>query len=64
MATELAFAKSFLGLLDTKPSKISPDHVEDPRTYPGISPVSSLLPRSLSLYLALNFTTNISPLPI
>ncbi|KAK4133002.1 hypothetical protein BT67DRAFT_435262 [Trichocladium antarcticum] len=35
MATEIAFAQSFLAFLDTKPSKISPDHVEDPRTYPG-----------------------------
>lgn len=39
MATELAFAKSFLSLLDSKPRKLSPDHVEDPRSYPGSSPV-------------------------
>lgn len=39
MATEISFAKSFLSLLDTKPAKISPDHVEDPRTYPGSTPV-------------------------
>ncbi|KAG7285101.1 hypothetical protein NEMBOFW57_009721 [Staphylotrichum longicolle] len=43
MATELTFAKTFLSLLDSKPPKISPDHVEDPRTYPGTSPYT--LPR-------------------
>ncbi|KAL2127617.1 hypothetical protein VTI74DRAFT_10396 [Chaetomium olivicolor] len=43
MATEVSFAKSFLSLLDSKPSKISPDHVEDPRTYPGSTPY--ILPR-------------------
>ncbi len=39
MATELAFAKTFLSLLDSKPTKISPDHVEDPRSYPSTTPV-------------------------
>ncbi|KAL2171633.1 hypothetical protein VTG60DRAFT_2201 [Thermothelomyces hinnuleus] len=43
MATEVAFAKTFLSLLDSKPSKISPDHIEDPRNYPGSSPY--ILPR-------------------
>ncbi|KAK4155218.1 cell-cycle control medial ring component-domain-containing protein [Chaetomidium leptoderma] len=43
MATELTFAKTFLSLLDSKPAKISPDHVEDPRSYPGSSPYT--LPR-------------------
>ncbi|KAK4120812.1 hypothetical protein N657DRAFT_624402 [Parathielavia appendiculata] len=43
MATELTFAKTFLSLLDSKPSKISPDHIEDPRSYPGTSPY--ILPR-------------------
>ncbi|KAE9371986.1 hypothetical protein N431DRAFT_456743 [Stipitochalara longipes BDJ] len=33
--TDLAFARSFLATLDAKPSKISPEHVEDPRTYPA-----------------------------
>lgn len=37
--TELAFAKSFLSSLDTKPTKISADHVEDPRSYPARSAV-------------------------
>ncbi|KAK0740656.1 cell-cycle control medial ring component-domain-containing protein [Schizothecium vesticola] len=40
-ATEIAFAKSFLALLDTKPTKITPDHVEDPRGYPSSSPVQT-----------------------
>ncbi|KAK3345344.1 cell-cycle control medial ring component [Neurospora tetraspora] len=38
MATEVAFAKTFLAILDTKPTKISADHVEDPRTYPASTP--------------------------
>lgn len=38
-ATEISFAKSFLGLLDAKPAKITSDHVEDPRNYPGTMPV-------------------------
>ncbi|KAK3343893.1 cell-cycle control medial ring component [Lasiosphaeria hispida] len=43
MATEISFAKSFLTLLDTKPSKITPDHIEDPRNYPSGTPY--ILPR-------------------
>lgn len=39
--TELAFARSFLNSLDGKPTRISPDHVEDPRTYPARSAVHS-----------------------
>ncbi|KAK1777879.1 cell-cycle control medial ring component [Copromyces sp. CBS 386.78] len=38
MATEVAFAKTFLAVLDTKPTKISADHVEDARTYPASTP--------------------------
>jgi len=33
--TELSFAKSFLQTLDARPSKLSPTHVEDPKTYPA-----------------------------
>ncbi|KAL2265557.1 hypothetical protein VTJ83DRAFT_6657 [Remersonia thermophila] len=43
MATEVAFAKTFLALLDSKPQKLSPDHVEDRRNYPGTLPY--ILPR-------------------
>ena len=39
MATELAFAKSFLSQLDGRPVKISADHMEDPRSYPASPPV-------------------------
>ncbi|KAG0647930.1 hypothetical protein D0Z07_6043 [Hyphodiscus hymeniophilus] len=35
--TELSFAKQFLTTLDTKPTKIPADHVEDPRNYPAHS---------------------------
>ncbi|EAQ83828.1 hypothetical protein CHGG_10232 [Chaetomium globosum CBS 148.51] len=43
MATELLFAKTFLSHLDGRPAKISPDHIEDPRSYPSHSPYT--LPR-------------------
>ncbi|KAE8440850.1 hypothetical protein EG329_006393 [Mollisiaceae sp. DMI_Dod_QoI] len=33
--TELSFAKTFLTTLDSRPSKITADHVEDPKTYPA-----------------------------
>ncbi|KAG9241307.1 cell-cycle control medial ring component-domain-containing protein [Calycina marina] len=33
--TELTFARQFLQTLDSKPAKLSPDHVEDPRNYPA-----------------------------
>ena len=33
--TELAFAKSFLQTLDSKPTKLSADHLEDPKSYPA-----------------------------
>ncbi|GAB1313048.1 Cell-cycle control medial ring component [Madurella fahalii] len=46
MATELAFAKSFLTLLDSKLPKITADHVEDPRNYPASTPYT--LPRHAS----------------
>jgi len=32
--TELSFAKTFLTTLDSKPNKISAEHVEDPKSYP------------------------------
>ncbi|KAH8593725.1 cell-cycle control medial ring component-domain-containing protein [Bisporella sp. PMI_857] len=35
--TELSFAKSFLSSLDAKPTKLSADHIEDPRRYPARS---------------------------
>ncbi|KAI1388375.1 cell-cycle control medial ring component-domain-containing protein [Hypoxylon trugodes] len=31
--TEVTFAKSFLSVLDSRPVKLSPDHVEDPKSY-------------------------------
>ncbi|KAI1750629.1 cell-cycle control medial ring component [Xylaria castorea] len=31
--TEVSFARSFLAALDGRPIKLSPDHVEDPKTY-------------------------------
>lgn len=32
---EVAFARNFLASLDSKPTKFSADHVEDPRNYPS-----------------------------
>ncbi|CAG8983612.1 hypothetical protein HYALB_00004633 [Hymenoscyphus albidus] len=42
--TELSFAKSFLTTLDSRPSKISPDHYEDPKSYPARN--AFILPKS------------------
>lgn len=53
MATELTFAKAFLGLLDTKPTKITADHIEDPRNYPASIPVCLHCLRPPSLYPSL-----------
>ncbi|TKX25879.1 Blt1 N-terminal domain-containing protein [Elsinoe australis] len=36
--SEVQFAKSFLGTLDRKPTKLSSDFVSDPRKYPSQSP--------------------------
>jgi hypothetical protein len=44
--SELTFAKSFLSLLDARPTKITADHVEDPRTYQARTPVSHIRPPS------------------
>ncbi|RYP68808.1 hypothetical protein DL771_006426 [Monosporascus sp. 5C6A] len=35
--TEVSFAQSFLAMLDSRPVKLSPEHVEDPRNYPARS---------------------------
>jgi hypothetical protein len=45
--TELSFAKSFLTTLDAKPSKISAEHVEDPKTYPARGAVRPSFPSLL-----------------
>ncbi|KAL8365811.1 hypothetical protein RB595_004539 [Gaeumannomyces hyphopodioides] len=40
---EVAFASTFLSQLDSRPAKLSPDHVEDPRNYPTRS--AYIMPR-------------------
>ncbi|KZZ98441.1 Ubiquitin supergroup [Moelleriella libera RCEF 2490] len=40
---EVAFARTFLSSLDSRPTKLSPDHVEDPKTFPARPPY--ILPR-------------------
>ncbi|KAJ6441947.1 ubiquitin supergroup [Purpureocillium lavendulum] len=37
--TEVAFARTFLSSLDSRPVKLSPDHVEDPKNFPARPPV-------------------------
>lgn len=37
--TEVIFARSFLAALDSRPQKLSADHVEDPKSYPARAPV-------------------------
>lgn len=41
--TEVTFARSFLTALDSRPQKLSADHVEDPKSYPARPPY--ILPR-------------------
>lgn len=37
--TEVIFARTFLTALDSRPQKLSADHVEDPKSYPARPPV-------------------------
>ncbi|KAI1269733.1 cell-cycle control medial ring component [Xylariaceae sp. FL1019] len=47
--TEVAFAKSFLAALDGRPIKLSPDHVEDPKTYQARNAYTlSKMPKAMS----------------
>lgn len=39
--SELAFCKTFLGAIDSRPVKLSSDYVSDARTYPATGVVSS-----------------------
>ncbi|KAK8094367.1 hypothetical protein PG997_001052 [Apiospora hydei] len=43
--TEASFAKQFLAALDSRPVKLSADHVEDPRSYPARAAVLHPPPR-------------------
>lgn len=38
---EATFAKTYLTTLDSRPRKLSPDHVEDARRFPARPPVRS-----------------------
>lgn len=38
--SELAFCKTFLGAIDSRPVKLSSDYVSDARTYPATGVVS------------------------
>ncbi|GAW14943.1 hypothetical protein ANO14919_043500 [Xylariales sp. No.14919] len=47
--TEVSFAKSFLAALDGRPIKLSPDHVEDPKTYQARSAyILPKMPKAIS----------------
>ncbi|KAI1357538.1 cell-cycle control medial ring component-domain-containing protein [Xylaria arbuscula] len=47
--TEVTFAKSFLAALDGRPIKLSPDHVEDPKTYqPRGAYILPKMPKAMS----------------
>ncbi|KAI0413412.1 cell-cycle control medial ring component-domain-containing protein [Xylaria grammica] len=47
--TEVSFAKSFLAALDGRPIKLSPDHVEDPKTYQARSEyILPKMPKAIS----------------
>ncbi|KAI1210569.1 cell-cycle control medial ring component-domain-containing protein [Annulohypoxylon truncatum] len=47
--TEVSFARSFLTALDSRPIKLSPDHVEDPKSYPARSAyILPKMPKTMS----------------
>ncbi|KKY37331.1 hypothetical protein UCDDA912_g02676 [Diaporthe ampelina] len=52
--TEVTFAKSFLTALDSRPQKLSADHVEDPKSYPARPPyILPRMPRPMSKAVSL-----------
>ncbi|KUI63201.1 hypothetical protein VP1G_10316 [Cytospora mali] len=47
--SEVTFAKSFLAALDSRPQKLSADHVEDPKNYPARPPyILPKMPKAMS----------------
>lgn len=44
--SEISFAKTFLSALDARPRKLSPDYVEDLKSYPARPPVRSPHPQT------------------
>jgi len=54
--TELSFAKSYLSTLDSRPLKLQPDHVSDPRTLEITAPYT--LPRMPTQFKKKNGDTN------
>ncbi|RDW95328.1 hypothetical protein BP5796_01091 [Coleophoma crateriformis] len=61
--TELSFAQSFLTILDTKPTKLPADYVEDPRNFPARSAVSLTPPSDLAERYPANEVISQSILP-
>lgn len=60
--TEVTFAKSFLTALDSRPQKLSADHVEDPKSYPARPPVrrpTSRRPAHVTMKSLLKLTTSV-----
>ncbi|KAH6610238.1 hypothetical protein Trco_000258 [Trichoderma cornu-damae] len=52
---EVAFAKTFLTSLDSRPVKLSPDHIEDPKTFPPRPPyILSRMPTPMSKLTSLS----------
>lgn len=62
-ATEVSFAKTFLSLLDTKPTKITADHVEDAKGYPATTPFTLPFPPSQRPFRRSSKTKSASPAP-
>ncbi|KAF3765971.1 hypothetical protein M406DRAFT_255171 [Cryphonectria parasitica EP155] len=47
--SEVTFAKSFLSAVGSRPQKLSPDHVEDPKNYPARPPyILPKMPKPMS----------------
>lgn len=49
---EAGFAKTYLTMLDSRPAKLSPDHVEDARKFPARPPVRLPFPPPFSAFLS------------
>ncbi|CAI4212499.1 unnamed protein product [Parascedosporium putredinis] len=61
--TELTFARAFLTALDSRPIKISADHVEDPRSFPQPASRKSPKPPCPSRRIILPVSPNPCPNP-
>lgn len=62
--TELSFAKTFLTTLDSRPTKLTLDHVEDPHSYPARGAVSNYTVLCYSILTGYKYTLPKMPRPM